>query len=196
MKDETNLDHRKKKIDGEKSAISFSAVRNYALDFRKHFLSFFDKCADGSGKVLNWARLNTDDRKTHLKKVFRHLIAFKGIRRDIKLEFAGAAKKGALGSATAGKVKLYDQLLDSSDYNIAAEVLAHEVGHVFQMNDAQTTLSRETVETSAANYVQPAEDYEYYRKNPMEAEAFEIGKVVGEDFTAALRRRALDSRAA
>jgi len=192
-----NLNYRKKQIDRKKSALSFSCVHNYALRFRNHFSSFFDKCAEGAGRALNWARLNMDDRKTHLRKVFKHLMSFNGRDYDVKLKLGGRHPIGnALGAATAKSVMLYDVLLESSDYNKVAEVIAHEAGHVFQLHGAETTLSQDTVDVCAANYVLPHESYEYYLANPIEAEAWIIGCEVGRNFQQDLSKRFGRSRAA
>ena len=197
MENVNSLNYRKKQIDREKSAISFSCVCKYALRFRDHLSSFFDKCADGVNRALNWARLNVDERKTHLQKIFKHLMSFGGQNYDVELKLGGRhPTDNALGGATAKKVALYDKLLGSSDYNQVVEVVAHEVGHVFQLNNAGTTLSKDTVDICYAHYVLPHESYEYYFENPIEAEAWIIGREVGRNFKQDLQKRSCPARAA
>jgi hypothetical protein len=187
-----SLEFRRRQISREKSALSFSAVRDYALRFRNHFLDFFSTGSKRTTQALNWKTLDFTARWNHVQKLVRHALSFGGrdyYNIEVKMAKNDAKSAGTLGAANAREVFIYEKLLESDDYDKVAEVCSHEPSHVFQLRGGDTTMSHSSVKNCYENYVQPGEDYASYRENPIEQEAWKIGQKVGEKFTETLRAR-------
>jgi hypothetical protein len=196
---QNDLNHRKRQIDREKSALSFDGVRRFALRFRSHFFDLFNKSAHSLNSALNWKKLDFYCRWAHVKTLLRHSLAFGGsdyYNVDVKLAANDRKTKNVMGAANAKNIIIYEDLLKSDDYDKVAEVCSHESTHVFQTRKGNTTLSSDTVKNCYLNYVQPYESYDYYRENPIEIEAFKVGRSVGNNLSAALLKLSSRARAA
>ncbi|MCL2748759.1 MAG: hypothetical protein FWE50_01660 [Alphaproteobacteria bacterium] len=182
-----DLAYRKRQIDREKSALSFSAVQNYALRFRNHTLEFFKKSKKRLDEALSWKKLDFGARLAHFKKLVKHALSFGGNDYyDVEVKHA-KSDGNTLGSTDGNCINVYDKLLKNDNYDKVVEVAKHEPAHVFQIRKGDTTLSHSTVIRSIENYVHAQEDYAYYRANPIEQEAWKIGQTASENFTKTLR---------
>ncbi|MDL2295963.1 hypothetical protein LJC18_04115 [Lachnospiraceae bacterium OttesenSCG-928-E19] len=186
-----HLEHRKQQIDAEKSSVCSYSIKSFGMDFREHFNAFFDKATENIKSALNWKKLNFGDRKIHIKKLVKHALNFRKLNHSVKVRFEenNDKNRGTLGATNGRDLMIYDDLLKNDNYDKVVEVCAHEPDHVFQINGAQTTLGSTTVNKCYHNYVTPYESYNHYRQNPIEVEAFEVGRIVSDDFTKELKKR-------
>lgn len=189
---QNNLEYRIGQIEREKSAVDLRAMENIAHNERKHMKTLFVQCDKSRQRALNWRTLDFGQREKHFIKLVRHGLKFGGRDySDVKIAVAqnDSKTRGVMGAATANKITGYTDLLKSDNHDDIVKTAKHEVKHVKQFRNTETTLSRDTVENCARNYVQPFENFKYYKENPLEIEANVSGDMVSRDFTRALRKR-------
>jgi len=178
-----SLKHRKEQLSRAKSALSFSAVKSYALRVRDHTLDFFKKSRENMNNALNWVKLSLGERKLHITNLIKHALRFGGKDYDVKITFAANDSKspGALGATDGNEIFIYDSLVASNNHDEVVEVCNHEPTHVRDIKEPGTTaLDADTVKIGLENYVLPDENYDIYKNdNPVEIIAFETGRTSG-----------------
>jgi hypothetical protein len=193
-----NLFSRAYAIEAEKNSINFSAVYDFAENFKNHMLGFFDKFKNLIGLALKWRELHISDRKKVIHTLVQHAINFKHPGQEINVTFKENSGNtiNTLGSVDDSGMQIYSKLTECDDFDRTINTVAHESVHIFQ-GTTSTTLSRRTIDTCFYNYVSPHESFAHYMINPVEQESFTVGNIVGKDFkTMLLQKQRENSRAA
>jgi hypothetical protein len=183
------LSLRKKNIDAL-PPVDVAAARGYGLRRQEYMLDFFRANPDARKNVLNWKKLDLGNRVKHIIARVKHALRFNGRNNDdvkVRVLPNDAATKNTLGHANRNEVAIYEKAIMDDNPERAEKTVQHETSHVAQIKDADTTLSRETVQTCLVNYVQPAEDFDFYReKIHVEKEVNVIADVATENMTRAI----------
>lgn len=186
-----SLDFRKKQIESAPTP-SYSAVQSYALDFRSHFESLFDRCRESVDNALNWVKLDLGSRARHAIKLVKHALSFKGMQDDVQVTIAknNSETKNTLGSCSTDgkKITIYESALTGS-HDRLVNVAAHETEHGNQIAGKSETVSKETVQICTENYVSPKESRWHYKINPIERGAHWTGETVSDEFTKSLEKK-------
>jgi hypothetical protein len=192
--DNQNLFSRVYAIESEKNSINFSAVYDFAANFKKHLLGFFDKFKNLVGLALNWKELHISDRKKVVNSLVQHAINFKHPGQEINVTFKENSGNNinTLGSIDYSGMQFYSKLMECDDFDRTINTVAHESVHIFQ-GTTSTTLSKQTVDTCFYNYVAPHESFAHYMINPVEQESFTVGNIVGKDFKNMLIQKHLEN---
>lgn len=132
-----------------------------------------------------WKSLNLKERMNALMKVEERMAEIQG-RQVIPIRLERKADPNEFGGYNGEFIKIYDQDVVSAKFSVYEHVdtIVHEGRHAYQHCAVQTPgfvadeklVARWAENFKAGNYIRPNDDWEGYRKQPVEADAWDYAE--------------------